>query len=41
VFSSGTIAVISASVGLEVATGFIMLSYTYLQDIVSGKGEED
>lgn len=39
VFSSGTIAVISASVGLEVATGFILLSYTYLQDIVSGKGE--
>jgi multicomponent Na+:H+ antiporter subunit B len=39
VLSSGTIAVISASVGLEVATGFILLSYTYLQDIVSGKGE--
>lgn len=35
VFSSGTIAVISASVGLEVATGFILLSYTYLEDIVS------
>lgn len=40
VFSSGTIAVISASVGLEVATGFILLSYTYLEDIVSGKGAE-
>lgn len=38
VFSSGTIAVISASVGLEVATGFILLSYTYLEDIVSEKG---
>ena len=39
VFSSGTIAIISASVGLEVATGFILLSYTYLQDIVSGREE--
>ena len=38
VFSSGTIAVISAAVGLEVATGFILLSYTYLEDIVSEKG---
>ena len=38
VFSSGTIAIISASVGLEVATGFILLSYTYLEDIVSEKG---
>lgn len=38
VFSSGTIAVISASVGLEVAAGFILLSYTYLQDIVSSGG---
>jgi multicomponent Na+:H+ antiporter subunit B len=36
VFSSGTIAVISASVGLEVAAGFILLSYTYLEDIISG-----
>lgn len=40
VFSSGTIAVISASVGLEVAAGFILLSYTYLQDIISGGSEE-
>lgn len=40
VFSSGTIAIISASVGLEVATGFILLSYTYLEDIVSEKGEQ-
>jgi multicomponent Na+:H+ antiporter subunit B len=39
VLSSGTIAVISASVGLEVATGFILLSYTYLEDIVSGREE--
>ncbi|HET7101334.1 MAG TPA: MnhB domain-containing protein, partial [Terriglobia bacterium] len=39
VFSSGTIAIISASVGLEVAAGFILLSYTYLQDIVSGREE--
>lgn len=40
VLSSGIIAVISASVGLEVATGFILLSYTYLEDIVSGKDGE-
>ncbi|HEX5235499.1 MAG TPA: MnhB domain-containing protein [Silvibacterium sp.] len=40
VFSSGTIAIISASVGLEVATGFILLSYTYLEEILSGKGEQ-
>lgn len=39
VFSSGTIAVISASVGLEVAAGFILLSYTYLEDIISGGGK--
>ncbi|HEV2462846.1 MAG TPA: MnhB domain-containing protein [Acidobacteriaceae bacterium] len=38
VFSSGTIAVISASVGGEVAAGFILLSYTYLQDIISSGG---
>jgi multicomponent Na+:H+ antiporter subunit B len=41
VFSSGTIAVISASVGLEVATGFILLSYTYLEGILSGKAESE
>lgn len=40
VFSSGTIAVISASVGLEVATGFILLSYTYLEEILSEKGPQ-
>jgi multicomponent Na+:H+ antiporter subunit B len=41
VFSSGTIAVISASVGLEVAAGFILLSYTYLEEIVSGNEDEN
>lgn len=40
VVSSGMIAIISASVGLEVATGFILLSYTYLEEILSGKVEE-
>lgn len=40
VFSSGTIAVISASVGLEVATGFILLSYTYLEEILSAEGQQ-
>lgn len=38
VFSSGTIAVISASVGLEVAAGFILLSYAYLEEILSEQG---
>jgi multicomponent Na+:H+ antiporter subunit B len=37
VFSGGTIAVISASVGLEVAAGFVLLSYTYLEEIISSR----
>ncbi len=40
VFSSGTIAAISASVGLEVAAGFLLLGYTYLEEIISDTGEE-
>lgn len=38
VFSAGTIAVISASVGLEVAAGFILLCYVFLEEILSEKG---
>lgn len=41
VFSSGTIAVISACVGLEVAASFVLLSYTYLQDILTGRSESE
>lgn len=40
VFSSGAIALISASVGLEVSAGFILLSYTYLEDILAGEEEK-
>ncbi len=39
VFSSGTIAAISACVGLEVTAAFLMLGYTYLEEIVSETGE--
>lgn len=39
VFSSGTIAAISASVGLEVTAGFLLLGYTYLEEIISDTGE--
>lgn len=40
VFSSGTIAAISASVGIEVTAGFLLLGYTYLEDIIAKTGEE-
>lgn len=40
VFSSGTIAAISASVGLEVTAGFLLLGYTYLEEIISDTSEE-
>src|SRR5690348_13775325 len=33
-FSSGTIAVISACVGLEIAGGFVLLMQTYLREII-------
>lgn len=36
VFSSGTIAVISALVGVEVTAAFLMVTFTYLQEIVRG-----
>jgi multicomponent Na+:H+ antiporter subunit B len=36
VFSSGTIAVISAMVGVEVTAAFLMVTFTYLQEIVRG-----
>jgi len=37
-FSSGTIAVISALVGLEVTGGFVLLMKTYLQEIIVAHG---
>lgn len=36
VFSSGTIALISALVGVEVTAAFLMVTFTYLQEIIRG-----
>ena len=41
VFSSGTIALISACVGLEVTASFLLVVYTYLQEIVTGEFPEE
>lgn len=40
VFSSGTIALISATVGVEVTASFLLVVYTYLQEIVTGEFPE-
>jgi multicomponent Na+:H+ antiporter subunit B len=37
VFSAGTIALISACVGVEVTAAFLLVTYTYLQEIISGE----
>jgi multicomponent Na+:H+ antiporter subunit B len=37
VFSSGTIALISACVGFEVAAAFLLVGYTYLEEIITGE----
>lgn len=36
VFSSGTIALISACVGVEVTAAFLLVAYTYLEEIIQG-----
>jgi len=41
VLSSGTIAVISATVGVEVTAAFLLVAYTYLQEIISGQVPQD
>ena len=41
VFSAGTIALISACVGVEVTAAFLLVTYTYLQEIISGQVSED
>ena len=41
VFSSGTIAVISACVGIEVTAAFLLVAYTYLEEIVTGEVPEE
>jgi multicomponent Na+:H+ antiporter subunit B len=41
VFSSGTIAIISACVGFEVTAAFLLVGYTYLEEIVTGEVPEE
>ena len=41
VFSAGTIALISACVGVEVTASFLLVAYTYLQEIVTGAFPEE
>ena len=41
VFSAGTIALISACVGVEVTAAFLLVIYTYLQEIVTGALPEE
>lgn len=40
-FSSGTIAFISACVGVEVTAAFLLVAYTYLQEIIGGKVSQE
>lgn len=41
VFSSGTIALISATVGVEVTCSFLTVIYSYLEEIVTGQVPEE
>jgi multicomponent Na+:H+ antiporter subunit B len=41
VFSAGNIALISACVGVEVTAAFLLVAYTYLQEIILGQVPED
>lgn len=41
VFSSGTIALISACVGVEVTASFLLVVYIYLQEIIAGAFPEE
>jgi multicomponent Na+:H+ antiporter subunit B len=41
VFSSGTIALISACVGFEVTASFLLVGYTYLEEIITGEVPEE
>lgn len=41
VFSAGSIALISTCVGVEVTAAFLLVTYTYLQEIISGQISED
>ena len=41
VFSSGNVALISATVGVEVTAAFLLVMYTYLQEIITGEVPEE
>jgi multicomponent Na+:H+ antiporter subunit B len=41
VFSSGTIALISACIGFEVTAAFLLVGYTYLEEIISGETPQE
>lgn len=41
VFSSGTIALISACIGFEVTAAFLLAGYTYLEEIIAGEAPEE
>jgi len=41
VFSAGNIAIISACVGVEVTAAFLLVAYTYLEEIVTGEVPEE
>lgn len=41
VFSSGSIALISATVGVEVTAAFLLVMYTYLEEIITGEVPEE
>ena len=41
VFSSGNVALISATVGVEVTAAFLLVMYTYLQEIITGEIPEE
>jgi multicomponent Na+:H+ antiporter subunit B len=41
VFSSGNVGLISATVGIEVTAAFLLVMYTYLQEIITGEVPEE
>lgn len=41
IFSSGNIALISACVGVEVTSAFLLVAFTYLQEIIEGRLSDD
>ena len=41
VFSSGTIALISACIGFEVTSAFLLVGYAYLEEIITGQIPEE